>query len=420
MRFGRTASGALAFTLCAMTIGYFIGVSVNDPQVAHAKKGSRVSPVKASADHEVYYPNTEDLASNEMRIISLGTGMPSGRRSQAASAWLVELGNGDKFLFDVGTGSAANLGSLEIPYDYLDKVFISHLHTDHMGDLPALFIGGAVANRVGPLRVWGPSGSTKRLGLSHSMKHLQEFLAWDIEGRKGRLPATAFQAEVNEFDYNGKNQVIYKKKGVTIRSWPAIHVIDGSVSYSLEWKGLKFVFGGDTYPNKWFIEYAKDADVAIHECMMPPELWVDKYRFPVGRALEVGTQIHTAPEAFGKIMSVVKPRMAIAFHFFNDPDTRFQTYDGIRATYDGPLSMADDLMVWNVTKKEIRVRTVVPIDDAWPPPSARRAPRMDASGMKNVSPEVQGGAYDVIKQNQMIYDRVNKRYGTDFKMRVTK
>ena len=53
-----------------------------------------------------------------------------------------------------------------------------------------------------------------------------------------------------------------------VRAWPAIHAIDGSVSYALEWNGLKFVFGGDTYPNKWMDKYAKDADIVIHECMM--------------------------------------------------------------------------------------------------------------------------------------------------------
>jgi len=60
-----------------------------------------------------------------------------------------------------------------------------------------------------------------------------------------------------------------QRYGVIIRSWPAIHSLDGSVSYGLEWNGWKYVFGGDTYPNKWYIDYAKDADVASHECFLP-------------------------------------------------------------------------------------------------------------------------------------------------------
>ena len=49
-----------------------------------------------------YYPNTEELGPDEMRVISLGTGTPNFRRSQASAAWLVELGNGEKFIFDIG------------------------------------------------------------------------------------------------------------------------------------------------------------------------------------------------------------------------------------------------------------------------------------------------------------------------------
>ena len=107
-------------------------------QASAAKAKPTVSPVKASGGRGTYYPNTEDLAPDEMRIISLGTGMPNPRPSQKATCWLVELGNGDKFLFDLGTGSSDNLAALLIPYDYLDKVFLSHLHTDHFGDFGAL------------------------------------------------------------------------------------------------------------------------------------------------------------------------------------------------------------------------------------------------------------------------------------------
>ena len=66
-----------------------------------------------------------------------------------------ELGNGDKFIFDVGTGSNERIAAFQIPHNFLDKVFLSHLHTDHFGDLDALFVGGALAGRQKPLRVWG-------------------------------------------------------------------------------------------------------------------------------------------------------------------------------------------------------------------------------------------------------------------------
>ena len=105
---------------------------------AMAAGGAVTSPTDVAPDRYVYYPGTEALAADEARVIACGTGMPAARRGQAATCWLVELGNGDKFFFDVGTGSMANVAALMIPYDYLDKVFLTHLHTDHWGDFDAL------------------------------------------------------------------------------------------------------------------------------------------------------------------------------------------------------------------------------------------------------------------------------------------
>ena len=332
-----------------------------------------VSPVKARSPRDTYYPNTEDLGADEMRVVACGTGMPTTRASQAAACFLVELGNGDKFLFDCGSGAAERISSLQIPYNYLDKVFIGHLHTDHSGSLHDLYIGGALMGRNVPLRIWGPSGAAPQLGTKYALDHMRKMLTWDLAGRAGMTDPRGYQMEVTEFDYKGENAVIYEENGVTIRSFPAIHSIDGPVSYALEWNGLKFVFSSDTYPNKWFVEYAKDADLLIHECFVAVPDIVAKLKFTPESALLVGTQVHTAPEAFGKVMSLVQPRMAVAYHFFKDFDTTAEVHDRIRKTYSGPLSLAEDFMVWNVTKDDIRVRMAVTEEHTWSPPLAQPA-----------------------------------------------
>ena len=85
-----------------------------------ASSTTKISPVDPRP-RDVYYPNSERLAPDEMRVIACGTGMPTTRAAQAAACFLVELGNGDKFLFDIGSGSAERISSLQIPYDYLEQ-----------------------------------------------------------------------------------------------------------------------------------------------------------------------------------------------------------------------------------------------------------------------------------------------------------
>jgi len=377
---------------------------------ALAQTAPLVSPIKARP-RDFYAPNSEDLAPDEMRVIACGTGMPTARPSQAAACFLVELGNGDKFIFDVGTGSAERIAALQIPYNFLNKVFLGHLHTDHFGDLASLYVGGALSGRQKPLRVWGPSGDTPERGTAYAMDHLQKMLTWDLDGRRGIMDERGLSIETTEFDYKGENQVVYQENGVTIRSWPAIHALDGPVSFALEWNGLKFVFGSDTYPNKWFVEYAKDADLSIHECFVAVPSLVEKFKFTPQTALAVGTQIHTPPEAFGKVMSLTQPRMAVAYHFFKDFDTTAAINDRIRTTYDGPLSLAEDFMVWNVTKDDIRVRMAVVNEEVWPPPASERPMPPDPTRRIPYSKQILDGKLDVLEVIQPIYDEINEEYG---------
>ena len=51
--------------------------------------------------------------------------------------------------------------------------------------------------------------------------------------------------------------VVYDRNGVVIKSFPAIHIYDGPVSYRLEWNGLCFVFSGDTTPSQFFVDNAQ-------------------------------------------------------------------------------------------------------------------------------------------------------------------
>ena len=273
--------------------------------------GKVTSPTGTAPDRYVYYPGTEALEPDEIRITACGTGLPAARRGQAASCFLLELGNGDKFLFDIGTGSMANIASMMIPMDFLTKVFISHLHTDHWGDLAGLWAGGWTAGRTVPLEVWGPSGARPDMGTKHAIEHFMQTYNWDYMTRAAKISPVPGTITVHEFDYKGENKIIYQENGVTVRSWPAIHAGDGPVSLALEWNGYKIVYSGDTTPTKWTLEYAKDADVVIHESMPMPDDMVKFYNQPPQLGIRASCGFHTCPPAFGKVMSMIKPRLAV-------------------------------------------------------------------------------------------------------------
>ena len=353
------------------------------------------APALAKDKPDAWYPRTEKVAANEMFIVALGTGMPTPiTRAQKSTAWYVELGNGDIFLFDVGSGSSENLFALRPDFARVDKAFLSHLHTDHVGDVDALWIGGWLSGRYEPLHIYGPSGSEPELGTEAFVDGLKKAFAWDVRGRSGALPDAGGQLIAHEFDYKQVNDIVYQENGVTITSFPAVHSIDGSVSYRLEWNGLSFVFGGDSYPNKWFIKHAKDADFVIHECFYTAEGLAKLLGWGMRQATYVSSYIHTPASAFGKIMSEVKPRLAVGYHTILEPQSLQLLIEAVRTTYDGPLIIADDLIAWTVTKDSIIQREVVSSERVQPPPTSPEYMKAKRSGEAEYSDFITDGKWE--------------------------
>jgi ribonuclease Z len=330
-----------------------------------AGKPSELIAESIAADHpqnerDVYYPGTEELAADEMRVIACGTGMPMPRLKQAAACFVIELGNGDKFIFDMGNGSFERIHALGISLDYLDKVFITHPHMDHMADLATFYMTGPQNNRSVPLRVWGPGGGGMRPEWSFktAMDHMEKSWAWMSGTLAGTIDTTAMKLEVNEYDWSKVNNVIYEDNGVVIRSLPAIH-FEGTASFILEWNGLKLAYSGDSLPNKWWIEHTQGVDLAIHECFFTPNMAMSKWSFSAREALNAVTTIHANPQYFAKVMAMTKPKYAVAYHFQNDFDTQPIIRDAVEQIYDGPVDYAEDFMVWNVTKEGVRTRMAI-------------------------------------------------------------
>ena len=335
-------------------------------------------------DQHFVYPG-EPVRPDELRITALGTGMPFSRRRQASPGWLIELGNGDVFIFDLGTGSSANLNALGVPHSKLDKVFLTHLHVDHFGDVTSLFGLGLVRGRFTPLRVWGPSSVEARLGTKAFGEAFNALMAWDIESRRGVVNAgTGHIAEFHEFDYSVNGHVVYDENDVTIRAFPAVHAIDGPVSYRLDWNGLSVVYLGDGKPSTFMVDNAQEVDVLIHEAFVPAADYARKTHLPVEVARNICHGVHCPPRSAGKIFDLCRPRLGVLYHMMISDDLRMPVFDDLRVTYDGPVTLAEDLMVLNVDHDAITQRQAVVPDLAWPVPSHKHGEKRPSMERQNV------------------------------------
>lgn len=369
---------------------------------------------------QTYLPGSETLGPDEMRISFMGTTcIPM--ISQAAVSVFVELGNGDCFIFDMGTGSIIKYWAMGINMERMDRIFLAHLHADHMGDLPFVYGFGPSYGRYWPLYIWGPSDSgfvytdpagNKRGPYPDGTKAycaaLEKMMYWHNESQAFLFtsykdypippydPEPALQRRDSydlvptELDWRktGKDtlgmpnndNVAYNYRGVKITHFPAVHCRAAAVSYKLEWNGLSMIYCGDSLPTNYMIDQAKSGvDVLIHEIVMPADNWIAKLGIDptthpnaVQQSQNVQDSSHTPQKAYGYILDQLKqagkaPRLAVGTHFQATDDTIKLALADIRKWYpQGDVTIAADTMVLNVRKSGITQRRAVVSNYAWP------------------------------------------------------
>jgi ribonuclease Z len=275
----------------------------------------------------------ELLGAREMRISFMGTSVIE-RRAQVRSSVFVELGNGESFVFDCGSGVVSNYVAMNVPWSRMRKVFLTHLHGDHTSDLTHIYCFGPQGDGKSPLYIFGPSRSgvpnpDHKLnpgnqaynpefyedGTLDFCKHFREMNRWHTESqsfvgtswKKGRGGAAAegdgYDIYATELDWRDGNSgywstnttlkpdtvdfdtgkwVAYETDEVRISFFPSIHDRNGSLAYKLEWltEGLSMIFTGDSKPNDLLIANAtngaRPVDVVISEIVVDPEIWVSR------------------------------------------------------------------------------------------------------------------------------------------------
>jgi ribonuclease Z len=313
-----------------------------------------------------YYPG-EEVAPDEMRVTLMGTGWGNIiRPAQHGVSIFVELGNGDSFMFDAGPGCIINYNAMQVPLSRMNKIFLTHLHTDHTTDIPWIYTFGPAVDRFVPLEVYGPTGMSPEYGTKANIGAMKQFTKWHRDSFAATVPVEkAYDLDITEYDYRKNPGIAYQKNGVTIKHFPALHIIDGAVSYRLDWNGLSLVWSGDTQPNQYMVENAKGVDLLIHETAPDPARYAMAQNMPLPMAENVVKQSHTPAKALGKILQLTKPQLGVTCHSPIDPQEIDGISQGVRTHWDGPYQIGEDRMVFNISKDEIMIRKGALQDRPW-------------------------------------------------------
>ena len=275
-----------------------------------------------------------------LELLVLGSGGP-GAAGRAASSYLVFVDGVARILVDAGPGSFARLGEAKASLANADLVLLTHLHIDHVGELPGLFKARAVSGS-GPVvfNVWGPGGSPGQ-GQGAYFPGTRAFmqLLFGPRGAFAYLSDFAAPVGIHAHDIAPASDAapvqIFKEGDLVVRAAAGHHGDAPAVIFRVDHGGKSVTFSGDIDPGGLpaLRAIAKDTNLLVFNSVV-----LD----PPGSPAILYT-LHTPPLAIGELAKAVGARGLLLSHLSPGVDEqRDAVLKSIHRNYQGPVTFASD------------------------------------------------------------------------------
>ena len=276
------------------------------------------------------------------RIVFLGTkGGPRVGNGASNPANLVVV-NDTPYLIDCGMGVSRQLVAAGVPIPSVKYIFISHHHSDHNLEYGNVVYNAWAAGLSTPIHSFGPKG------IEAMTKTYWELNRFDVETRiadEGR-PDPRPLLIAKDIDADG---VVLKTSDVTVTAFRTPHPpITDNFAYKFETPDGTIVFSSDTAYNPKLAEFAKGADVLVHECLYVPAVDRIVLRTKNGATLKKHLMnSHTSTEDVGRIAASAGVKTLVLSHFVPGDDPTVTDDDwtrDVKTNYSGRIIVAKDLM----------------------------------------------------------------------------
>jgi ribonuclease Z len=206
---------------------------------------------------------------DELSVTLCGTGSPLPDPTRAGPCALIAAGD-RLYIVDTGIDSARNLLLWRVPLNKVAGVFLTHLHSDHIGELGEVRLQTWVAGRRTNLKVYGPPGVERVVAGFNEAYAIDSGYRTAHHGADFLPPQAADMVPeaINLGDAGTK--VVFDTDGLKVT---AIRVNHGPVKpaygYRFDYGGRSVTISGDTAPDDNLSKAASGSDVLVHEGLSP-------------------------------------------------------------------------------------------------------------------------------------------------------
>jgi len=273
----------------------------------------------------------------------LGSGGPIADDGRASAAYVVWVDGRSRVLVDAGGGAFLRFGEAGARFADLDFVGLSHFHTDHSADFPALLKSGYFTSRERDLAVAGPSAGDPFPGLNSYLLSLLApgagafgYLSGYLDGSAGLVKLRPTEVDITNRDPS----TVFDSpaRQIHIEAMAVPHGIVPALAFKVHVGNRVLVFASDQNgTDSRFTDFAAGANALVMHMPIPEG------------ATGAATQLHAPPAALGKIAVNADVETLVLSHFMARSLRNIdENVAAIRASYDGRTLIADDLDCLNI------------------------------------------------------------------------
>ena len=268
----------------------------------------------------------------------LGSGGPAINRERASASYLLWVDGQARMLVDMGGGAYLRFGQSQAKLSDLALVAVSHLHPDHVSDLPA-FLWLSHQLRKEPLPIVGPSAGKGVAGPTGNdvAPDFQTFLARLFDEKNGAFQVmgatlggrgNGVRLNVSVVDVTkAERTTVFEGQGLTVTALGIPHANMPTLAYRVETPDGSIVFSSDQNgTNPGFVDFARNVNVLIMHLTI---------------AAGATNPLHASPEVVGRIAREAGVGRLIVSHIGQfDLDAAITD---LKKSYAGPLTIGADL-----------------------------------------------------------------------------
>jgi ribonuclease Z len=295
-------------------------------------------------------------------IVFLGTGSPLPSADRCGAGQVVVAGD-THVLVDCGWGAARRLVPSGVRPNVIDVALFTHMHTDHMTDVPDFLFQRWTQGATVPLRVFGPEGTQEMI--DGFLMALRRDIGFRLAHHGDKLHPDGIRVEVTELPVSPNPVQFLALGGLRFERFEVDHFpVVPAFGYRASFDGRTVVLSGDTSYCASLEEAAAGADMLVCEAMNAPMMTQMIGMLKVaGRERESGLMsdvpsYHISTDEIAGLAARAGVGEVLLSHIIppipNDAARETEFMAGMSDLFKGPVRVARDMQRVPVTKRSAR------------------------------------------------------------------